>query len=60
VKEIWPLFGLFSFFRIWPFMKLIMAKFGLFNFFEPGNPGKKGRDIKRRGRVTKSQRHKKM
>jgi len=41
-------------------MKLIMAKFGLFNFFEPGNPGKKGRDIKRRGRVTKSQRHKKM
>ncbi len=23
----------------WPFLELLMAKFGLFNFFEPGNPG---------------------
>jgi len=38
LKKIWPLFGLFSFFRIWPFLKLLMAKFGLFNFFGPGNP----------------------
>jgi len=37
-REIWPLFGLFSFLRIWPFLKLLMAKFGLFNFFGPGNP----------------------
>jgi len=32
LKEIWPLFGLFSFFRIWPFLKLLMAQFGLFIF----------------------------
>ena len=38
LKKIWPLFGLFSFLRIWPFLKLLMAKFGLFYFFGPGNP----------------------
>ncbi len=38
LKKIWPLFGLFSFFKIWPFLKLLMAKFGLLNFFGPGNP----------------------
>ncbi len=38
LQEIWPLFGLFSFFRIWPFLKLLMAKFGLFNFLRPDNP----------------------
>ncbi len=31
-------FGLFSSLRIWPFLKLLMAKFGLFNFFGPSNP----------------------
>ena len=30
--------GLFSFLRIWAFLKLFMAKFGLFNIFGPGNP----------------------
>jgi len=38
LKKIWPSFGLFSFFRIWPFLKLLMAKCGLLNFFGPGNP----------------------
>jgi len=33
LRKIWPLFGLFSFFRIWPLLKLHMAKFGLLNFF---------------------------
>jgi hypothetical protein len=32
-------FGLFHHLRIWPFLKLIMAKFGLFYFLGPGNPG---------------------
>ena len=31
-----PLFGFFSFLRIWPFLKLLMAK--PFLFFGPGNP----------------------
>ncbi len=31
----------FSFLRIWPFFKLLMAEFGLFNFSGPGNPGLK-------------------
>ena len=31
---IWPYF----IFRIWPLLKLRMAKFDLFNFFGPGNP----------------------
>jgi hypothetical protein len=49
LKEIWPLFGLFFIFQdlaffetaygqIWPFLKLLMAKFGLLNLFGPGNP----------------------
>jgi len=33
-----PLFSLYSFLRSWPFLKLLMAKFGLFNFSRPGNP----------------------
>jgi hypothetical protein len=32
------IWAFFHFFRIWPFLKLLMAKFGLFNFFGPGNP----------------------
>ena len=44
-------FGLFSFLRIWPFLKLLMANFGLFSFFGPGNPGREEllvpKDIKR-------------
>jgi hypothetical protein len=36
--KIWPLFGLFHHLRIWPFLTLLMAKFGLFYFLGPGNP----------------------
>ncbi len=36
--KIWPLFGLFHHMRIWPFLKLLKAKFGLFYFLGPGNP----------------------
>ena len=36
--KIWPIFGLFHHLRIWPFLKLLMAKFGLFYFLGPGNP----------------------
>jgi hypothetical protein len=36
--KIWPLFDLFRHLGIWPFLKLLMAKFGLFNFLGPGNP----------------------
>ena len=38
LKKIWPLLGLFSFLRIWPFLKLLKAKFGLFYFLGPGIP----------------------
>ncbi len=38
-SKIWPSFGLFHHLRIWPFFKLLNAKFGLFYFLEPGNPG---------------------
>ena len=44
MKKIWPLFGLFSFFRIWPFLKLLMAKFGLLYIFGPGNPDTRGEE----------------
>ena len=37
-KNIWPLFGLFPWLRIWLLLKLLMAKFRLFHFFGPGNP----------------------
>jgi len=36
--EIRPLFGLFFIFQDLAFLKLLMAKFGLFHFFVPGNP----------------------
>jgi len=36
--KIWPIFGLFFIFQDFAFLKLLMAKFGLFNFFGPGNP----------------------
>jgi len=39
LKEIWPLFGLILIFQDLAFLKLLMAKFGPFNFFGPGNPG---------------------
>jgi hypothetical protein len=40
---IWPFFN----FQVLAFLKLFMAKFGLFNFFGPGNPGKKREKIKK-------------
>jgi len=38
-KKIGLYLAFFHFFRIWPFLKLIMVKFGLLNFSESGNPG---------------------
>ncbi len=32
--KIWPLFGLFHHLKFWPFLKLLMAKFGLFYFWD--------------------------
>ncbi len=32
--KIWPLFGLFHHLRIWNFLKLLMAEFGLFCFWD--------------------------
>ncbi len=32
--KIWPLFGRFHHLRIWPFLTLLMAKFGLFIFWD--------------------------
>ena len=39
-KNILPLFGLFSFLRIWPFWDCLWPNF-VFSFFGPGNPGLK-------------------
>ncbi len=36
--KIWPLFGLLHHMRIWPFLKLFTAKFGLFYFFGTWQP----------------------
>jgi hypothetical protein len=32
--EIWPLFSLFSHLGMWPFLKMLMAKFGIFIFWD--------------------------
>jgi len=34
LRKNWPLFGLFFIFQDMAFLKLLMAKFGLFNFFD--------------------------
>jgi len=41
VRKFGPYLAFFIF-RDLAFLKLLMAKFGFFDFFRPGNPGEKG------------------
>jgi len=38
LTNFWRKFGLFSFMKIWPFLKLLIAKFSLFKFFWTWQP----------------------